>query len=177
MALKEQDADLEEEETLAEPPRKRLGGKKLVVFVVLPVFLLLLAGGGAGAYFLGYFGGNDAVAVEGEGSEAAETAPEDVVFFDLPEILVNLNTGRSQSTYLKISIALELDNSDILPRIESLLPRVIDNFQVYLRELRREDLSGSAGIFRLKEELLLRVNAALHPAQIRDVLFKEILVQ
>ncbi len=175
MALKEQDADLEEEETPAEPPRKRLGGTKLVVFVVLPVFLLLLAGGGAGAYFLGYFGGNDAVAEEG--SEAAETVPEDVVFFDLPEILVNLNTGRRQSTYLKISIALELDNSDILPRIESLLPRVIDNFQVYLRELRREDLSGSAGIFRLKEELLLRVNAALHPAQIRDVLFKEMLVQ
>ncbi len=178
MALEEQDAGQEaEEEAPQEPRRKRFSGKKLVLFVVVPVFLLMCAGGGAAAYFLGYVGGHDEVAAEGEGGAAAEAIPENVVFYDLPEILVNLNTGGRQATYLKISIALELDNPDMLPRIENLLPRVIDNFQVYLRELRREDLNGSAGIFRLKEELLLRVNAALHPAHINDVLFKELLVQ
>jgi flagellar protein FliL len=57
------------------------------------------------------------------------------------------------------------------------LPRIIDNFQVYLRELRVEDLKGSGGMYRLREELLLRVNAAVAPAKINDVLFKEMLVQ
>ena len=176
MALEEQDAE-EEEEAPEEPRRKRFSGKKLVLFVIVPVFLLLCAGGGAAAYFLGLFGGQDEVTAEGAAGEAAEAIPKDVVFYDLPEILVNLNTGGRQATYLKMSISLELDNPDVLPRIESLLPRVIDKFQVYLRELRREDLNGSAGIFRLKEELLLRVNVALHPARINDVLFKELLVQ
>ena len=53
----------------------------------------------------------------------------------------------------------------------------MDNFQVYLRELRPEELSGTKGIFRLKEELLVRVNNAVHPARVYDILFKEILVQ
>ena len=176
MALEEQDAEQEEEEAPDESRRKRFSGKKLVLFIIIPVFLSLCAGGGGAAYFLGYIGGHDEVAAREEGAAAAAIR-EDVVFYHLPEILVNLNTGGRQATYLKISVALELDNTEMLPRIETLLPRVIDKFQVYLRELRREDLNGSAGIFRLKEELLLRVNAALHPAHINDVFFKKMLVQ
>ena len=57
------------------------------------------------------------------------------------------------------------------------MPRVVDNFQVYLRELRLEDLGGSAGLFRLKEELLFRVNRAVDPVQVTDILFREMLVQ
>ncbi len=58
-----------------------------------------------------------------------------------------------------------------------MMPRIIDNFQVYLRELRVEDLKGSAGMYRLREEMLIRVSAAVAPAKINDVLFKEMLVQ
>jgi len=58
-----------------------------------------------------------------------------------------------------------------------LLPRIIDNFQVYLRELRVGDLKGSAGIYRLREELLTRVNSAIAPSKVKGVLFKEMLVQ
>ena len=72
---------------------------------------------------------------------------------------------------------MELDAPEDVARLESVLPRVIDNFQVFLREMRLEDLSGSAGLMRLKEELLIRVNLAAKPVPIRDVLFKEMLVQ
>ena len=181
MSLAEQDEEREDEEPadeLAEEPRKRrLSGKKLVLFFILPILLVLGAAGGAGAYFLGVFDPSDEAAAEAQLDEDAEADAKPVLFYDLPEILVNLNTGSKQSTYLKIRVALELDDPETISRVETLLPRVIDNFQVYLRELRREDLSGSAGIFRLKEELLLRVNAALHPARINDVLFKEMLIQ
>jgi flagellar FliL protein len=78
---------------------------------------------------------------------------------------------------LKIKVALELANANDLPQVEKLMPRVLDNFQVYLRELRVEDLQGSAGMYRLREELLARVNAAVAPAKVNDVLFKEMLVQ
>ena len=107
-----------------------------------------------------------------------------MVFFDLPEMLVNLNSSGRQTNYLKLTVSLEIDDplaverlEKLVERLEKLLPRIVDNFQVYLRELRVEDLSGSAGVYRLKEELLARVNAAVEPINVTDVLFKEMLVQ
>lgn len=155
-------------------PRGGLNGKKLVLFIILP--LLLLVGGFAGAYFAGLLdpllGKRAAVPVEEQAPVETQT-----VFFDLPQMLVNLNTGGSKRNYLKISISLELTSEAHSAALQSLLPRVVDNFQVYLRELRVEDLRGSAGVQRLREELLLRVNNAVHPVVVRDVLFKEMLVQ
>ena len=46
-----------------------------------------------------------------------------------------------------------------------------------MRELRVNDLEGSAGLYRLREELLRRVNVAVYPAKIDAVLFKDIVVQ
>lgn len=154
-------------------PRGGLNGKKLVLFIILP--LLLLLGGLGGAYFAGLLepllGKHEAPVAE-EHAVAPQT-----VFFDLPQMLVNLNTGGSKRNYLKIAISLELNNEADSVALQNLLPRVVDNFQVYLRELRVEDLRGSAGVQRLREELLLRVNNAVHPIEVRDVLFKEMLVQ
>jgi flagellar FliL protein len=78
---------------------------------------------------------------------------------------------------LKIRISLELTNTADINRVELVKTRIVDNFQVYLRELRLEDLQGAAGMYRLREELLTRVNAAVRPAQVKDVLFKEMIVQ
>ena len=99
------------------------------------------------------------------------------MFFDLPEIIVNLNSSGRRSTFLKMNISLELQNPADIGPINEVMPRIIDNFQVYLRELRIEDLQGSAGMYRLREELLRRVNLAVRPARVRDVLFREMLVQ
>jgi len=155
-------------------PKGGLNGKKLVLFIILPV--LLLIGGVAGAYFAGLLD-----PLLGRHEAAAETAPKLVapqtVFFDLPQMLVNLNTGGRKNNYLKIAISLELTSQEDSVELQNLLPRVVDNFQVYLRELRVEDLRGSAGVQRLREELLMRVNNAVHPIEVRDVLFKEMLVQ
>src|SRR4029077_17291834 len=95
----------------------------------------------------------------------------------LPDLLVNLNSTGRKTSFLKISISLDLEEQADTARIQAVMPRIIDNFQVYLRELRVEDLRGSGGIYRLREELLARVNAAASPAKVADVLFKEMLVQ
>lgn len=155
-------------------PKGGLNGKKLVLFIILPILLLL--GGAAGAYFAGLL--DPLLGAEGAPVEE-EVAPVETraVFFELPQMLVNLNTGGKKSNYLKISISLELTREDDRAELTNLLPRVVDNFQVYLRELRVEDLRGSAGVQRLREELLMRVNTAVHPIKVRDVLFKEMLVQ
>ena len=126
----------------------------------------------------GVLGGDEEeTAAAEEGGEGEPEAPREVVFYDLPEMLVNLNSGGRQSSFLKIQVSLELGDPDAIPEIEAVLPRIVDNFQVYLRELRPEELGGTKGVVRLKEELLVRVNAAVDPVKVYDILFKEILVQ
>ncbi len=130
--------------------------------------LLVLGGGGAGAYY--YFGH------KAQKHEAAAVKP--ATFFDLPEVLVNLSgAGSDRTQYLKVKITLEVPDKDVVPQIQPLMPRLMDAFQTYLRELRPTDLDGSAGLYRLKEELTRRVNVAVAPNKITAVLFKEIVVQ
>jgi flagellar FliL protein len=155
---------------------KKFAGKKIVLFIVLPI--LLLAGGGAGVVMSGLLdAGPETSANVAAASEESEPVASESVFYELPVLLVNLNSKSRRPSFLKLSVSLELGNPVDVPRIESLKPRIIDNFQVYLRELRADDLRGSAGIYRLREELLARVNQSVHPADVNDVLFKEVLVQ
>ena len=165
------------DEAVAELPRRKLSGKRLVLFIILP--LLVCIGGGVGLVFSGVpaslLGGGEEAAVQGEAEEAIEEGPG--IFYDLPEMLVNLNTSDRRQSFLAISVSLELSSAEDLPHIEQVMPRIIDNFQIYLRELRIDDLRGSAGLYRLREELLRRVNDAVRPVRVRDVLFREMLVQ
>lgn len=146
--------------------------KKLLIFGVAGLVLLAAVGGGA-YYFL--MGSSESVAPDGAAPDAAvEQRP--AVFFDLPEMTVNLSS-EGRATYLRVRISLEVSGREMVQKIEPYLPRILDAFQVYLRELRPADLEGSSGLFRLKEELLRRINTAVYPARVEGVLFKEILVQ
>jgi flagellar protein FliL len=156
-----------------EPKRRALSGKKLILFVIAPLVLVLLLGGGA-AYFL--LGGKKEEAKVLEEKDKPQPTKA-LVYYNLPEILVNLNAAGRRSSFLKMTISLELESASDVPRIQAVMPRIVDNMQSYLRELRAEDLKGSAGLFRLREELLARVNAASQPAKVSDVLFQEVLVQ
>ncbi len=168
------DEDGDEDDESSDKPG---GTKKLII--IIAVVLLLAIGGIAAAYFTGLLQPIIDLITSGEVTEEEikRVDQENAVFFPLEELIVNLNTGGRKSTFLKIRISLELADAGDISRIESVMPRIIDNFQVYLRELRIEDLKGSAGMYRLREELLTRVNAAAAPAKIQDVLFKEMLVQ
>jgi flagellar FliL protein len=160
------DAPDEDTEQPAAAPKKKL---PLKLIIMAAAGLLVLGGGGAGAYW--YFGssGHD---------KPAEAAVKPAIFVDLPDVLVNLsNAGTDRTQYLKVKIVLELPDPSVVAQIQPLMPRVMDAFQTYLRELRATDLDGSAGLYRLKEELTRRVNAAVAPNRITAVLFKEIVVQ
>ena len=152
------------DEAEAKPKRSKL---RLVLFAAAP---LLLIGGAAGGYFL-------FLKPKGE-DVAAVPAPKPATFFDVPEVMVNLSSaGTERSQYLKVKIVLELPDAALAQQITPLMPRVMDTFQVFLREMRPADLEGSAGLFRLKEELTRRVNLAIAPGRINAVLFKEFIVQ
>jgi flagellar FliL protein len=131
--------------------------------------VLVLAGGGTGAYFV-FSAKNKSM------TTAAQAKP--AVFLDLPDVLVNLSSvGQDRTQYLKMKIVLELPQQEMVAQVQPILPRVLDAFQTYLRELRPTDLDGSAGLYRLKEELTRRVNSSIAPSRVNAVLFKEIVVQ
>ncbi len=139
------------------------------------VLLLLAGGGGFGAMKMGFLGKQGGA--EAEEAQAAEgRVKSSVSFVDLPEMTVNLDAG-DRAQYLKVKIALEVAEQKLAQDIQPMMPRVLDTFQTYMRELRPADLEGSAGLFRLKEELTKRVNMAVYPAKVDAVLFKEIVVQ
>ncbi len=98
-------------------------------------------------------------------------------FLAIPPMIVNLNTENGTPRYLRLTVQLEMNNAADVAAVEAVIPRVVDQFQTYLRELRVRDLRGSAGIYRLQMELLWRVNQAAAPVEVKDVLFQEILIQ
>ncbi len=156
------------------PLRRKLSGKKLVLLILLP--LLVLCGVGGALLTSGAL--DSLTSSDEQPAEPAEPiAGPGGYFYDLPDILVNLNTDGRRQSFLSISVSLELGSEADIAHVEKVLPRIIDNFQVYLRELQLDDLRGSAGLYRLREELLRRVGNAAHPADVRDVLFREMLVQ
>jgi len=131
--------------------------------------VVILVGGGTAAWLL--LGGT-------KETKAAVANAKPAVFVDLPEVLVNLsNSGSDRTQYLKVKVVLELSDQLLMQQITPVMPRLMDTFQTYLRELRPTDLDGSAGLYRLKEELTRRVNAAIAPNKVNAVLFKEIVVQ
>jgi flagellar FliL protein len=157
-----------------EAPKKRFGKKFLLIAGAGA--LLLLAGLGAGGYFL-FFSSSSSDAEKVASAPAAPLVAPQVAYYDMPDIVVNIQSADGSPAYLKLAVALELDSADEKPGIQTLMPRVVDQFQGYLRELRVDDLHGSAGVERLKEELLRRINVAAAPFPVRDVLLKEMIVQ
>ena len=147
-------------------PAKR-GKLKLIIAAV---GFLTLVGGGGSWFFL--------MRGPGEEKHAEMAAAKPPVFVEVPEMMVNLvGLPGERVQYLKVKVVLEVREEKQVEAIKPTMPRVTDIFQTYLRELRPSDLNGSAGLFRLKEELTRRVNTAISPSQVNAVLFKEIVVQ
>ncbi|TXM96166.1 flagellar basal body-associated protein FliL [Methylobacterium sp. WL103] len=154
----------------AEAPKSK---KKLVIIAAAAVLLL---GGGGGAFVM-----KKRAAAQAETEHAADKAEvkQPSVFLDVREMVMNLSPepGSDKAKFAKLRIALELKDAKVENEVKPLMPRVEDALQVYMRDMRSSDISGSVGMYRLREELLKRVNVAVYPAKVEAVLFKDVIVQ
>ncbi len=155
---------------LASLPRKKWNGKRVTL---LAISIVLLGAVTVGSYFFLFAKKHNASDIEA----AEKLDDKKIVYIDAPDIFVNINAGQGKSRYLKLAVTLQVKGQSNANNVKTNLPRIIDSFQVYLRELRAEDLNGSAGMFLLKEELMRQVNIELAPVRIENVLFKEMLLQ
>ncbi|MCW3475114.1 flagellar basal body-associated FliL family protein [Limobrevibacterium gyesilva] len=157
------------------------GGRKRLLLLAVPV---VLSGIGAGLWFGGILPpllgmGKAGVHAEGEaaGPPEGEAKAKPPSFAEMPEIVANLNAGARRTVYVKLRSRLELARPEDEAAVQAAMPRLLDMFQTYLREMRPEELRGSAGTYRLREELIARANVAAAPARVVDVLFTELLIQ
>ena len=150
---------------------KPKGSKKKLILLALP---LLLGGAGAGVWFSGIL----ASAPPPTESVAAEAVPvnRQPVFVSMPDITANLNAP-GRRAFIRVRSQVEVAGPQDAAALQAAMPRLVDLFTTYLREIRPEELRGSAGTHRLREELIARANIAAAPARVTDVLFTEILVQ
>jgi flagellar protein FliL len=165
------DEEVAGEEAAAAPGK--LAFVKGLIAKVLGLNKYILIGAGVGILVLGaggYF------LLGHKTADTVKAAPKSV-FYDLPEMTVNLAASPERPQYLRVKVTIEADDNSVIEAVKPVMPRVVDAFQVHLRELRVTDLEGSAGLFRLREELTRRVNLAIAPNRIRAVLFREIVVQ
>ena len=161
------EAEIEDGAQPAEAAGKRKLSKRMLIIIAAGAGLLLAAG--VASYFLFF------AAPKEPGLNLPEV-PQTFIF-NLPTMTVNLNSEGEAEEFMKLQVAIEVESEEMMQEIQPRLAKVIDAFQVYLRELRKSDLEGSAGIYRLKEELRRRINVAIFPAQVESILFREILVQ
>ena len=192
--MADEDEDVISEEELTDGlEKKKLSGKKIIIIVGAGL-VALLAIIGIASFF---FGGDDAddsrpavdahldqlsedeAARQAEATREPDLPPEELklLFHEIPTQTFNLNTGGEGNSFLKATIILELDRESYKEDVDAKMPRVLDELHTYMRELRPEDLDGAQGLFRLKEELLMRINQAVAPSRVKDVLFQEFLIQ
>lgn len=152
-------------------PAAPAGRRRKLLLAAVPLVLALV---GAGLWFTGILPrllhGTPKAQVEASG-------PPPPVFVELPEMVANLNAGPRRDSYVKLRARLQLASAGDQAAAQAAMPRLLDLFQTYLRDMRPEELRGSLGTWRLHEELLARANAALAPVHVTAVLFTELLVQ
>ncbi len=148
------------------------GKKKKLIALVIAIVLL---GAGATTFLVLK---KKKEAHEQEQLAAAQTENKnEPIFHDMDEMIINLNTEGKNVSFMKLKITLEVEGKENLASVQKMMPKINDVLQMYLRELRPADMQGSVGLYRLKEELLLRINKIVYPSQVNDLLFKEVLVQ
>lgn len=160
------------EETAKQP---RFTKKKKIIAATLAAVLLLAGIGGA----LMFGGGDPAGEDAGSNEEATEGEDTDgeTNFIEVAPMVINLRTSDGQARFLKLRFLLAAASQADMAVIESKLPQILDRYQPFLRELRPEDLAGSAAVYRLKEELLLRAGEVLGSDVISDVLIQDMIQQ
>jgi flagellar FliL protein len=185
----------EDEEGEGGKPKKKLSMKMMLI---AGAGALVVLGGGGGAAFVFLKPKPDAAHAEkgkhgkedkkGKGKEekkgekgkdgasAVREGPDGVLFYTLPDVVVNMQTADGRPTFLKLKLTLELPDQDTADNLEPNLPRLQDMFQTFLRELRPEDLSGSQGSYQLRMEILRRVNLVIAPSKANAVLIEEMLI-
>ncbi len=160
--------------------------KKKLIIIGAVAGVLVLGGGGGAAMMLSGGAAKAETAAEGHGEAATESeggghggaeGESKAAFVDVPAMVVNLRSPDGASRFLKIHFMIVPGPKGTPESLRDKLPLILDAYQPFLRELRPEDLAGSAAVFRIKEEMLVRATEVTGPGMVKDILIQDLVQQ
>lgn len=98
-----------------------------------------------------------------------------LVYHDLPDMIADLKSEGRTPRYVKLGVVVELPE-DLRARIKAKQSEIIDALHSYLREQTRADLTGEAGVLRVRAELISLMDAAIAPGHVKSVLFRQFIL-
>ncbi len=168
------DDDVEEDDESDDEGREDGGSKKKLILIAAGVVLLLVVGGGVTALLTGSLLG-----VGGDTEQEVDTAEllAKPIYYQLPEIMVDLKSGRCRAPFLKLGIQVGVAKPEDVELLQEVEPLIVDKLKIHLRSLERQDLVGREGAEKLRFDIITILNHVARPLTMRHVLFKEFLLQ
>ncbi|MEL6317506.1 MAG: flagellar basal body-associated FliL family protein [Pseudomonadota bacterium] len=162
-------------------PKKKGGGKGLLIGLVGALLLgsasaygvmsgLVPLGGAPEAELAEGAPGADGAGGAGDAT-AAKPAAETDAFLKLEPIVVGLSRAGGPN---QLRLTLSIVTTDTrLGDVEAEQDRILDALNTLLRALDGDDLADSAGIDRLRAQMLRRIRVSTDPSAVRDLLITE----
>ncbi|WP_343228276.1 flagellar basal body-associated FliL family protein [Sphingomonas yunnanensis] len=145
--------------------------RRVLLAAIVALAALLVIGGGLALAGVWPFNGTDDAADHPTGQAASAR------YVDVPPMVVTLRSADGRQHFLKLHFVIVAADASQVGRITAGMPLILDTLQSFLRELRPEDLSGSAAVFRVKEEILVRLHEALGRDGVSEVLIQDLIEQ
>ena len=151
-----------------------------ILVLLIGVMMMLMLGLGGGLFMMW----NQLSALNAQSVADAGEQPDEVVsleqslgpIFSLDTFIVNL-ADKGGTRYLRVTMDLELGNSDLEDELYKRLPQVRDSLLMILPNKRFEDISTVQGKTALRDEMLEALNGYLGQGKITNIYFKEFVVQ
>ncbi|MCP3970153.1 MAG: flagellar basal body protein FliL [Rhodobacteraceae bacterium] len=149
-----------------EPPKK----KSKLPLILGVVLALVLGGGGFFAVYSGMILAPPTVGEHHADEEDARPLPE-VAFVPVDPLVINLGQG-SSNRHLKFRAQLEVEPS-AEKEIVTMLPRVTDVLNGYLRAVSIAELEEPTSLIKLRAQMLRRIQIVTGEGRVHDLLIME----
>ncbi len=153
--------------------------QKTVIIIAVAVFVLFLVMVGIGFFVMWEKIGRLAPPEEIQEEEVVEGdvgRSEMGPIYPLETFIVNL-ADAGEPRYLKITVNLELEESDAEEEVDRRLPQIRDLFLSLLPTKKSEQLQNMEGKQAVKDELVENLNAILQTGQVSQIYFTDFVIQ
>jgi len=150
---------------------------KTVLIIIISVAVLFMGMVGAGFFIL--WNKVSQMPLDPSAVEEIPVEEEENVMgplYALDTMVVNLS-DQGGKRYLRVTMALELNDPDAVATIESRLPQVRDAILMILPTMTYDDVSTTDGKIALRSQVMENINNLMTKGRVNNIYFTEFVVQ
>ena len=157
----------------SEKPQGKLAAKLAgkMKYIIIAAVVLVLAGAGTGLYFMGFF-------TVHKSYETSMQLPGAPVYYEMKTMTVNLKPSAQRARpFIRLTLQVELQGESAKKAFIDNETKIVDTMQTHLRGVQYEELNGTEGTERLREDLTIIINRIIQPERAITVLYKDIFMR